>query len=167
MLSIFDRLIEKHPDCNFVLDFYGEFTDTISSFNEYPELLNKSIFLYGFISRDEVNLAIKNADVLLNVGNKNEFQEPSKLIEYMYSRKKIINFCSIEADTSLELLEKYPLKFNVLCDDKCDDNLLTNIFSFFNSSATIDKESMDIILKDFFLDEVADRYMNIIKKDFK
>ena len=167
MLSIFEGLIEKHPDCNFVLDFYGEFTDTISSFNEYPELLNKSIFLYGFISRDEVNLAIKNADVLLNVGNKNEFQEPSKLIEYMYSRKKIINFCSIEADTSLELLEKYPLKFNVLCDDKCDDNLLTNIFSFFNSSATIDKESMDIILKDFFLDEVADRYMNIIKKDFK
>jgi glycosyltransferase involved in cell wall biosynthesis len=167
MLSVFDKLIKKCPEYNFTLDFYGEFTDTISTFNEYPQLLNKSVFLHGFITRDEVNLAIKNADVLLNVGNKNEYQEPSKLIEYMYSGKKILNFCSIEADTSLELLEKYSLKFSVLANDKCDVDLLTNILKFLNSSNVIDKESLKIILKDYLLDEVADRYMNIIKKDFK
>lgn len=167
MLSVFDKLIKKYPEYNFIFDFYGEFTDTITSFNEYPELLNKSIFLHGFITRDEVNLAIKNTDVLLNVGNKSEYQEPSKLIEYMYSGKKILNFCSIETDTSLELVEKYPLKFNVLSNDKCDMNLLINIFKFLNSSETIDKESLKIILKDYLLDEVADRYMNIIKKDFR
>ncbi|HSD07324.1 hypothetical protein [Flavobacterium sp.] len=165
MLAVFDRLIKKYSEYNFILDFYGEFTDTIDSFKEYQHLLDKSVFLNGFISRDEVNLAIKNSDVLLNVGNKNEFQEPSKLIEYMYSGKKILNFCSIEADTSLELVEKYPLKFNVYSDDKYDENLLTNIFDFLNSSEEIDKESLKIILKDYLLDEVADRYLRIIKNE--
>lgn len=165
MLSIFDRLIKKYPDYNFVLDFYGEFTDTISSFNEYPYLLNKNVFLHGFINRDEVNLAIKNTDVLLNVGNKNEYQEPSKLIEYMYSRKKILNFCSIESDTSLELIEKYSLKYNVLSNSDCDETLLKEIFDFLNSSKSLEEESLKIILKDYLLDEVAERYMNIVKKD--
>lgn len=165
MLSVFDKLITKYPDYNFVLNFYGEFTDTIDSFNEYAHLLDKSVFLHGFISRDEVNLAIKNTDVLLNVGNKNEFQEPSKLIEYMYSCKKILNFCSITEDTSLELLEKYQLKHNILSNEDCNDNLLTRIFSFLTSSEKLDKELLKRILKNYLLDEVADNYMNIIKKD--
>ncbi|MEO7975784.1 hypothetical protein [Flavobacterium sp.] len=167
MLAIFDMLIKKYTEYNFILDFYGEFSDTMGSFKEYPHLLGKSIFLNGFINREEVNLAIKNSDILVNVGNKNEFQEPSKLIEYMYSGKKIINFCSIEADTSLELIEKYPLKLNVLSEDKCDENLLINIFNFLNSSITIDKELLKTIVKDYLIDEVADRYFNIIKKDIR
>lgn len=167
MLLIFDKLIKKYAEYNFILDFYGEFSDTMCSFNEYPNLLNKSFFLHGFISRDDVNLAIQNSDVLLNIGNKNEYQEPSKLIEYMYSAKKILNFCSIKADTSLELVEKYPLKHNVLSNDIIDDSLLNNIFDFLNSSEKLDKESLKIMLKDYLLDEVADRYMNIIKKDFR
>ena len=56
-----------------------------------------------------MNNVIKEADVLINIGNNNKYQEPSKLIEYMYSGKKILNICSIEEDTSAELLKIYPV----------------------------------------------------------
>lgn len=163
-LILFNNLIKRYPNINIQLDFYGDFTDTIADFQKYPELLNKYIFLHGFINKNEVNNVIKNADILLNIGNNNEYQEPSKLIEYMYSGKRILNICSISEDTSAELLKMYPLSKSISPNELGNEMVLENLISFFDKKTTIDKDSLQLILKDYLLEAIADKYLKFLSK---
>lgn len=165
LLFLFNKIIENFPKIDIQLDFYGNFTDTVGDFQKYPHLLNKYIYLNGFIGKDEVNEVMRNADVLLNIGNSNEYQEPSKLIEYMYSGKKILNVCSIEKDTSAILLEIYPLTINIFPDDLTNDLVIEKLITFFNNEAVIDKDSIKHILKDYLLESVANKYLNILAQE--
>jgi hypothetical protein len=162
LLLLINNFVKKFPSINIQIDFYGDFTDTDANFRNYSQLLNKHIFLNGFINRQQVNEAIKNADVLLNIGNNNEYQEPSKLIEYMYSGKKILNICNIVQDTSAELLKIYPIHLNVLPTELEDDLVLEKLFNFLKNRDTINKNTLKDILKNYLLDEVADKYLNFL-----
>lgn len=164
LLFLFNKLIEKFSDINLELNFYGNFTDTVVDFQKYPQLLNKYIYLNGFIGKEQVNEVIRDADILINIGNSNEYQEPSKLIEYMYSGKKILNVCSIKNDSSVALLEIYPLAINIYPDDLTNDLVLDKLITFFNIKTKIDKESIRHILKDYLLESVADQYLKILSK---
>lgn len=166
LLKFFDRLIKKNPNVVFELNFYGEYSNCLHHFYDYPDLLNQSIFLRGYIDRDKVNDVIKKADLLLNIGNINEYQEPSKLIEYMYSGKKILNICSIVADTSEALLRNYPLAYSVFPDEIYNDEILDKVFDFITKEKKqINKETLNIILNDYFLDTISDKYFNLITAD--
>ena len=166
LLKFFDSLIKKNPNFLFELNFYGEYSNCLKHFYDYPHLLNKSIFLKGFIDRDKVNDVIKNTDLLLNIGNVNEYQEPSKLIEYMYSGKKILNISSIDADTSAVLLRNYPLAYNVFPDEIDNDKILDKVFDFIiKEEKQINRETLNIILNDYFLDTISEKYFNLITSD--
>lgn len=164
LLYLFNNLIEKYPAINIQIDFYGDFTDTISDFQKYPKLINKCIYLHSFINKEQVNQVIKNADILLNIGNNNEYQEPSKLIEYMYSGKKILNICTIKKDTAAELLKVYPLSLSIYSHEITDDNVLEKVIAFFSQTKTIDRSKLEEILKNYMLDIVADKYINFLSK---
>ncbi|AOW08153.1 glycosyltransferase family protein [Flavobacterium gilvum] len=162
LLLLFDRMVNKYPDVIFELNFYGEFSKSLIRFNEYPKLLNSSIFLNGFIDKSLVNNVIKEADVLINIGNNNKYQEPSKLIEYMYSGKKILNICSIEEDTSAELLKIYPLNLNVFPEDLKDEDVIEKVYNFLSTDDKVDSEMLDVLLKDFMLQEVSNKYLDFL-----
>lgn len=162
MLKLFRIFMLKYPNFNWTIDFYGDFTDTIDLFHQYPELINKYINLHGFISRSEIEKVIKNADILLNIGNNNEYQEPSKLVEYMYSAKKILNVCSIEKDTSAELLKTYPLSLSIFLAEIDNEIAVKKLSDFFCSEDTIEEGSLKIILKEYLFENVADKYLSFI-----
>jgi glycosyltransferase involved in cell wall biosynthesis len=162
LLILFDKLVSKYTKITFELSFFGELTDSMPTFSKYDSLLNKSVFLNGRISRDEVNTVIKNADVLVNIGNNNKYQEPSKVIEYMYSGKKILNVCIINEDTSASLLSKYPLHLNVFPDDLDSDLILQSVFNFIIKKENVQKKVLKEVLNDYLLDTVADKYYDYI-----
>lgn len=164
MLVLLDNLVEKYPHINIEIDFYGDFTDTKDEFAKYPKLLNNYIHLHNFITREEVNRVIKNADILLNIGNSNEYQEPSKLIEYMYSGKKVLNICTIENDTSAELLKQYPLSLSVYPCEINNDTTLEKLIIFFDGKEIVDRSKLKEILKNYLLETVADKYINFLSK---
>lgn len=167
LLILFDRLVNKFSNVKFELNIYGEFSKSLFRFYEYPKLLNSSILLHGFIDKTLVNNVIKEADILVNIGNINKYQEPSKLIEYMYSGKKILNICSLEEDTSAELLKIYPLNFNVFPKDLKDDEITFKVFDFLTDNAMLDSNFLNSILKDYMLQAVSDKYLYFIKnKDY-
>jgi hypothetical protein len=161
-LFLINNFIKKFPGINIQIDFYGDFTDTIPVFRSYTHLVNKFIFLNDFVTKQQVNELIKNSDVLLNIGNNNEYQEPSKLIEYMYSGKKILNICNIAQDSSAELLNIYPIHLNILPTELENEHVLDKLFSFFYDCATINKNTLQYILKNYMLDEVANKYLNFL-----
>ncbi|WP_427875240.1 hypothetical protein [Flavobacterium sp. MMS24-S5] len=164
LLILLKKLVIRYPDLNFTFDFYGDLTDTVILFQQYPQLLNDHIKLNGFIDRTQLNLVIKNADVLLNIGNNNEYQEPSKLIEYMYSGKKILNICSIMNDTSAELLKIYPLSLSIFSDEIDRMESVEKMVDFFQKDAIIDEESLKSILKDYLFENVANKYLSFISE---
>lgn len=64
--------------------------------------------------------AMKQADVLINLGNNCTNQTPSKVFDYISAGKPIVNFFNIERDTSMHYLERYPYKCNIRSKDQLD-----------------------------------------------
>jgi glycosyltransferase involved in cell wall biosynthesis len=67
------------------------------------------IAYHGFVSKEKILKAIEESDILLAVGNMDNLQVPSKVIEYMSYGKPIVLFYSNEGDANLLKLKKYPL----------------------------------------------------------
>lgn len=63
----------------------------------------------GFLSSDACSEAVKSADVLLSIGNKDPNLVPSKLFQYLNAAKPIIHLKRGMGDACLPYLEKYPL----------------------------------------------------------
>lgn len=161
-LKVFDNLITACKELDFRIDFYGDVTDTFEFFQKYPTMLDHSVFLHGFITKDTVNEIIKSADILLNIGNNNEYQEPSKLIEYMYSGKKILNVCSIKDDTSAALLKIYPLSLSIFAHEINDPLIINELVGFLTTPKSIDENYIELILKDYLLEAVSDKYLSYL-----
>jgi hypothetical protein len=162
LLILFNLLKEKFLEFDFSLNIYGDISKSLIRFNEYPHLLNSSIFLNGFIDQDEIIQVIYNADILINVGNHNKYQEPSKLIEYIYSGKKILNICSVDDDASVELLNNYPLSLSIFPYELLDNNTLQKVFEFIMSDKYINRVQVDNILNEFTLESVSYKYYNLL-----
>ena len=119
-LDFFVKLVSLPKYSSAQLYFYGPTNNTNSYFDLYNEFIGRNIFIMGIISREEVRDVIANSSILINIGNLNQFQEPSKLFEYIYYQKPIINFKYIENDTSEQVLNFYPKKIN-LSKEKIDN----------------------------------------------
>lgn len=63
----------------------------------------------GFMKPDVCSEAVKSADVLLSIGNKNPSLVPSKLFQYLNAAKPIIHLKRGAGDACLPYLETYPL----------------------------------------------------------
>lgn len=72
------------------------------------------------IESEAIEEKFNEYDILVNLGNSSFNQVPSKIFSYVSSGKKILNFHTLDNDTSKLFLEKYPLNFNVkLSGDDC------------------------------------------------
>lgn len=158
LLALIDLLSKERADIKFDVSFFGSITDCYNTFLEYEHLLDNIVFLCGRKNKDEINLILKDADVLINIGNSNPYQEPSKIIEYMYSGKKILNVCTIKDDTSAHLLKIYPLHLNVFPDELEDIITIQKVVNFLNSDVLIARDQINELLKDHFLKSVSDKY---------
>jgi hypothetical protein len=75
----------------------------------YPQLAAQSaIHLHGLRPRAEVQAAMQQMDVLLNIGNQTDFQLPSKAVDYLAAGKPIINIRYVEDDPFAEFLAGLP-----------------------------------------------------------
>ena len=154
---------EKFKDIE--LHFYGAYNELLKNFDKVKDKIGKNIFLHGLIPREQVNNEIENSDFLINIGNKNEFQEPSKLIEYMYYQKPIINFTEISNDTSTRILKNYPNLFEVNSKSIMNDSLINDFINFsLNMNKQINQEILTKILNPHLIDKIEENYFNILFK---
>lgn len=71
---------------------------------------DRNVFeLHGAVSSEKAHAAMKNAQILISIGNEDITQTPSKIFEYMSCGKIIIHIAKKEEDPVLEVLRKYPL----------------------------------------------------------
>jgi hypothetical protein len=113
LLQLFRRLLAGPLRNRLQLHFYGDPQDCGSSFDRYSDLLGEAIFVHGAVPREEAVDAMRNAAVLVNIGNRTSYQLPSKIVEYAALAKPILNISTTDADSSMSFLASYPRWLNV------------------------------------------------------
>ena len=114
LLEIFERLCKQKFELKIELHFYGQTEEGLKDFESVSYLLEKYIFLHGPVSREIACQAIESATAVINLGNSNPLQLPSKIVEYMSYGKPILNLIQTPADPSLELLGSYGHALTIL-----------------------------------------------------
>ncbi len=73
-----------------------------------------------------------------------------------------MNICSIDEDSSLEILSKYDLNYNVFVGDINDKQKGEELLSFLSKKYTITNEQINVILREYLLPEVEKRYFKLL-----
>ena len=163
VIKFFKKIITNNNYKNIELHFFGEVNELIQNFEPVKKFIGKNIFLHGLIPREQVKSEIEHSDILINIGNKNEFQEPSKLIEYMFYEKPIINFTEIINDTSNHLLKNYPKLFQVTPETINQETLIKDFDKFcLNKEIQINKDELNSILEAHLINNIEQSYFNIL-----
>ncbi|MCB0533696.1 MAG: glycosyltransferase [Lewinellaceae bacterium] len=73
----------------------------------FPEFYEKFVGvayvqLHGLRSREEIRLAMRQMDILLNIGNTTPYQLPSKAVEYLASGKPVLHLSYVEDDAFVQ-----------------------------------------------------------------
>ncbi|MBX2890000.1 MAG: glycosyltransferase [Saprospiraceae bacterium] len=96
LLDLLEKMFALRPDLKGKIEvhFYGEI---------FPEFFKKlaaqpAIRLHGLRPREEVQAAMRDMDILLNIGNTTDFQLPSKAVEYLAAGRPILNLSYTDDD---------------------------------------------------------------------
>jgi len=108
LLAAFGRFVEQHPVPRWELHLYGEVEECRHELTAFQGSLGGRLVVHGPVPRHEALAAMQQADVLLNLGNDNRCQLPSKVVEYASLGKPILNVAVRRDDTSAEFLANYP-----------------------------------------------------------
>ena len=80
------------------------------------------IIQHGYVSSEVLDESIKNADVLVSIGNAQSKSVPSKIITYMSGGKPIIHFSLQKEDVCNEYLKKYPAALIINAGEDFDES---------------------------------------------
>jgi hypothetical protein len=160
LLDLFNSLLQTRLGSQLELHFYGNLHDCSAFFEPYHELIGKTIFLHGVRPRVEVLRAMQEAHVLINIGNRTEYQLPSKLVEYVASTKPIINLAISKEDSSYHFLRGYPAFFSWVggATANPDDHQFQELISFINCPPRVDASQVSSFLADYQIDVIARKY---------
>ena len=114
---------------------------------------------------------IYESDFLLNIGNNNTLQEPSKLMDYISACKPIINITKVENDASTDLLRLYNQSLTILVNEssKLDQSKFDSLYSFIINPPKINMDHKDSILKYRTIENISkliDEVLQIHNNDY-
>ncbi len=81
--------------------------------NSFPSV-RRYIVLHGFLNRSEVLDALSRLDIIMNFGNTTDYHLPSKVVDYLYLNKPILNLISTENDSTSAFMSRHELELQDL-----------------------------------------------------
>lgn len=137
MLNIFQKLYDSY-EFELYLLYNGDCNDIIEEYSKN----NSWIKDIGYVQKEKCQQYLNKSDILINLGNNNNSQTPSKIFDYINSGKKIINFYNTENDSSLDYLKRYANSLNI--DMNIDENIIIKLLINFLNSKTIEIGESDL-----------------------
>ena len=143
ILRVFQELALLNP--NFYVHFIGDLKDCKEIVERYKDVSEVNIQTYGKVSRNEAISYMKGSDILLNISNKSQVQLPGKVVEYVFSNKKIINYSLQAQSHDSNFFKEVGISAKVLdiVGVEFDIELLNN---FITSKVVIKEVNMDKFL---------------------
>ena len=145
-------------------EFYGQQNPwTLSIFETFKSV--KRIKIFGLKTRSEVFNVLKNADIIVNISNRTDYHLPSKLVDYIWSGKPIINFFTAAKDQSKSFLSDYPMVCNLQEQNEFSEKVYEQFISFIRESENkaLDQNQIDDLLSDYQLEVISKRYLDLFK----
>ncbi len=163
LLEIFSLLVNSKSAENIELHLFGNLDYCKEAFIAYSHLIGRSIFLHGSVPRSTALQAMKDADFLVNIGNNNPYQEPSKVIEYISTGKPIINIKSIKDDSSAALLEHYTAVFNVYRNSPGQlAETASKLAQYLLLPPSVDTNELKNWLKPYRIESIVNNYLTML-----
>jgi glycosyltransferase involved in cell wall biosynthesis len=139
LLELFQKLLHTALAEKIELHFIGNINNCQEYFQPYQSLLNQKIFCHGKLSRDRTFQAMKEADILVNIGNDAPYQLPSKVVEYASMGKPILNLAKIEEDSSMEFFKSYPISLCLVENEAIPtSHHATQLIHFIENARSVD-----------------------------
>lgn len=108
LLGLFARLCARAVLPPLELHFYGDVSECAEAFTRNPPTLGGRIFVHGPVLREVALEATRSADILVDIGNSNGSQLPSKLVEYLASGRPIIELRGTTDAAAASILGSQP-----------------------------------------------------------
>jgi hypothetical protein len=118
-------------------------------FRNYTIKSHGRILFYEFVKRNKLIKLLSATYMLINVGNINTTQMPSKVVEYISFRKPILFFYCNDNDASFRFLNNYPDVCMIDVRKNMDDNikLLSSFINSQHSEITYDELMKNTLYK--------------------
>jgi len=128
LLQILDQVSRKLTK-KIEVDFYGNINDFDPN---TLDINNIKVSFFDSVSRQSAYQNMLEADGLLNIGNDTSYQLPSKLIEYAFLEKPILNISSITNDSSARFLKNHTQSKTINFADEDHSKALSDLENFLN-----------------------------------
>ena len=146
------------------LHFFGNVSDCRHYFKPYTELIGESIFLHGLIGHGEAFQAIREADILVNIGNLTSFQLPSKVVEYVSTGKPILNISKVADDSSAQFLRNYRPSICLHESSEISSKQIDDLAAFVESSSTLVGPELEKWKRKYEVESISTSYLYHIGK---
>lgn len=164
LLALFEGLVLKGGDRRLELHFFGNSDECNDAFVPYMSWLGRTIILHGVVSREDAFAAVREATIVVNLGNMNNCQLPSKLVEYAAARKPILNIMRINRDVSEDFMKNYGAILNLHDSGLAPTVEQIRLLSEFIDVpiTTIGNRDDDRWIEQFKTSAVADQYATVL-----
>jgi hypothetical protein len=142
--------------------FYGELNRFSKPIFLLFDHLSPYIQHHGFIRHDNLTDHILEYDILLNFGNTTNYHLPSKVVEFLYYNKPVINIVSIEDDSAKIFLQSKMDIFNIKLNSDISKDDAENFISYVLQEHKERNVSLKNV-KEFLPKEIANSYLNLMK----
>jgi hypothetical protein len=163
--QLLDLIWNKNVQIHF--HFFGYIE--VEFFDVFSKVISRSKYfhLHGQVDKCDIPYLMNECDFLLNIGNKTDFQLPSKSVDYLSSGKPIINICFHKKDTFAQFFQDYPLMHNIYYLDNVGferteiRDLLQ--FLFAQKGKQVDGEWLMNKKEKYEIQAIAEKYENLFK----
>jgi len=163
LLRLFGRLANAELRNQVELHFFGAVGECRAQFETLVPAVREAVFLHGLVEHETVMRAMREADVLVNIGNRNPYQLPSKVAEYASIGKPIVNLVAAANDTSAEFLRGYPALLNLdVTDAEKLDARVSELAAFVREAGKHDRPDPGRWRDPFSVEAIVAKYQNLI-----
>ena len=165
-LSIFNYYFNKYPNSNVFIHIFANNEIVSDIINKYVNIIGTKIILHEPVPKDCISSIYDESNFLLNIGNYTQHHLPSKLVDYVSSKKPIIQFLQNITDCSSRFIEDYPssIAFSEPID-KPNDNTIDRLHNFIiNTPNPPNNQWVLDWLSKYSVETISNNYLTIINK---
>jgi glycosyltransferase involved in cell wall biosynthesis len=143
------------------LHVFGHARGFEAEFAAHGAVLGRAVFAHGLVSHATAYRAMREASLLVNIGNRTTHQLPSKLVEYASTGRPILSLTPPGVDTSDDFLKEYPALLR-LADDDVGAAAAARLAAFLGQAPAVDPVALAAFLGPFRIEAIGRQYEELL-----
>jgi hypothetical protein len=108
---------------------------------------------------------MREADILVNIGNDAPYQLPSKVVEYISMGKPILNVAKIEEDSSREFFKAYPVSLCLLENAATPNSSeFDKLIQFIEYAPSVEASQLKDLIAPYEIQAITEAYEALVFK---